>query len=44
MYEYFCIRFIDFMLKGQSLLDYANLFSSNKYEKNGKIILKYFHN
>ena len=30
---YFCIGFIDFMLKGQSLLDYTNVFSSNKYEK-----------
>ena len=35
----FCIRFIDFMLKGKSLLDYANLFSPNKYEKNDKIIV-----
>ena len=24
----FCIRFIDFMFKGKSLLDYTNLFSS----------------
>ena len=24
------------------MLDYANLFSPNKYEKNDKIILKYF--
>ena len=39
---YFCIRFIDFMLKGKSLLDYTNLFSPNDYEKNDKIILKYF--
>ena len=31
------------MLKGKSLLDYKNLFSPNKYEKNDKIILKYFH-
>ena len=42
MCEYFCIEFINFMLKGKSLLDYINLFSPNKYEKNGKIILKYF--
>ena len=28
---YFCIGFIDFMLKGQSLLDYANLFSPSDY-------------
>ena len=39
---YFCIGFIDFMLKGKSLLDYTNLFSPNDYEKNGKIMLKYF--
>ena len=38
---HFCIGFIDFMLKGRSLLDYINLFSPNKYEKNDKIILKY---
>ena len=37
---YFCIRFIDFMLKGKSLLEYTNLFSPNDYEKNDKIILK----
>ena len=40
--RYFCIGFIDFMLKGKSLLDYTNLFSPNDYEKNDKIILKYF--
>ena len=39
---YFCIRFIVYMLKGKSLLDYTNLFSSNDYEKNDKILLKYF--
>ena len=39
---YFCIGFIDFMLKGKSLLKYINLFSPNDYEKNDKIILKYF--
>ena len=36
----FCIGFIDFMLKSKSLLDYTNLFSTNNYEKNDKIILK----
>ena len=40
--EYFCIGFIDFMLKGKSLLEYKNLFSPNEYTKNGKAILKYF--
>ena len=42
MSGYFCIGFIDFMLKGKYLLEYTNLFSSNYYEKNDKIILKYF--
>ena len=30
------ILFIDFMLKGKSLLEYANLFSPYDYEKNDK--------
>ena len=42
MCGYFCIEFIDFMLKGKSLLDYTNLSSPNDYEKIDKIILKYF--
>ena len=29
MCEYFCIGFIDFMLKGKSLLEYTNFFSPN---------------
>ena len=40
MCGYFCIGFIDFMLKSKSLLDYDKLFCPNKYEKNDKIILK----
>ena len=42
MCEYFCMGFIDFMLKGKSFLDYTNLLFLNGYEKNDKIILKYF--
>ena len=42
MCGYFCIGFIDIMLKGKSLLDYTNLFSPNEYRKNDKIILRYF--
>ena len=42
MCQYFCIGFIDFMIKGKSLLEYTNLFSSNKYEKNDKKMLKSF--
>ena len=42
MRGYFCIGFIDFMLKCESLLKYTNLFFPGEYKKNGKIILKYF--
>ena len=42
MCGYFCIGFINFMLKCKSLLEYINLFSPNDYEKNNKIIVKYF--
>ena len=40
--RYFYIGFVDFMLKGKSLFDYRTLFCPNEYEKNGKIVLKYF--
>ena len=33
MCGYFCIRLIDVMLKGKSLVDYTNLFSPNECEK-----------
>ena len=39
---YFCIGFIDFMLKGKSLLEFTNLPFPNGYKKNDKVILKYF--
>ena len=42
MCGYFSIRFIDFVLKGRSSLEYTNLFLSNYNEKNGKIILNIF--
>ena len=43
MWVYFCIGLIDFTLKGKkSLIHDANLISPNDYEKNDKIILKYF--
>ena len=44
MCGYFCIAFIDFMLKGKSLTEYTNLFSSNDFKKNGDTILNYFMN
>ena len=42
MCEYFCIVFIDFMLKGKSLVDDTNLFCPSEYKNNDKKILKYF--
>ena len=42
MCEYFCDGFINFMLKSKDLLEFTHLFSTNDYEKNDKIILKYF--
>ena len=42
MCGYFCIGFIDFMLKSESLLEYTNVISTNEYKKNAKIILKSF--
>ena len=44
MCGYFCIAFIDFMLKGKSLTEYTNLFSPNDFKKNDDTILKYFMN
>ena len=42
MSEYFCIGFINFMLKGKSLTDCTNTFSPNNFKKNDDIILNYF--
>ena len=36
MCRYFCIGFIDFMLKGKSLLDYTNLFFANGFKNDDK--------
>ena len=44
MCGYFCIGFIEFMLKGKSLTEFTNLFSPNNLKKNGDIILKCFMN
>ena len=42
MCRYFCIGFVDFMFKGKTLTEYANLFSPYDFKKNGNIILSYF--
>ena len=44
MCEYFCIRFIDFMLAGKRLTDYTSLFSPHDFQKNDNIILSYLKN
>ena len=42
MCGYFCIGFIDFMFNGKTLTEYTNLFSPYDFDKNDKIILRYF--
>ena len=42
MCGYFCIGFIDFIIKGNNLTDFTNLFSPNNIKKNDDIILNYF--
>ena len=44
MCGYFCIGFIDFMLKGKTLTERTNLFSPNNLKKNYDKILNYFMN
>ena len=43
MCGYFCIEFINYMLKGKTLLDYTNLFSPNDFKKSDlkKSLFKY---
>ena len=41
---YFCIEFINYMLKGKALLDYTNLFSPNDFKKNDQVIKRIFKN
>ena len=44
IYGYFCIGFINFMLKCKSLTGFTDLFSTNDFKKNNDIILNYFKN
>ena len=44
MCGYICIQFIDFILKGESLTDFTNLFSPNNSKINDNIVLSYFIN
>ena len=42
MCGYFCIGFINYMLKRKTLTKYTNLFSPNIFKKNDDIVLNYF--
>ena len=44
MCGYFCIEFINYMLKGKKLLDYTNLFSPNDFKENDQVIKRIFKN
>ena len=41
MCGYFCIEFINYMLKGKTLLDYTYLFSPTDFKKNDQVIKEY---
>ena len=38
-----CIVFIDFMLEGKTLTEFANIFSPNNFKKSDDIMLNYFN-
>ena len=40
---YFCIKFIDYMFKGKSLVDFTNLFSPNYLKKMIKLLKDYLN-
>ena len=44
MCGYFCIELINDMVKGKTLLDYTNLFSTNDFKKNDQVIKRIFKN
>ena len=44
MCGYFCIEFINYMLKDKTLLDYTNLFSPNDFKNNDRVIKIIFKN
>ena len=41
MCGYFCIGFINYMIKGKSLTDFTNIFSPNNFKQNDDITLNY---
>ena len=44
MCGYFCIEFINYMLKGKKLFDWTNLFSPNDFKNSDRVIKRIFKN
>ena len=44
MSRYFCVEFINYILKGKKLLDYTNLFSPNDFKNNDQVLKRIFKN
>ena len=44
MCGYFCIEFVNYMLKGKKLLDYTNIFSPNEFKENDRVFKRMFKN
>ena len=44
MCGYFCIEFINYMIRGKTLLDYTTLFSPNNFKNNYQVIKRIFKN
>ena len=40
IHRFHCISFVEYIVAGQALVGYANLFSPNEYQKNVKIVFK----
>ena len=41
MYRFYCINFIEYMIAGNTLLDYTNLFCTHNFQRNCKTTYKY---
>ena len=42
MCVFYCIPLIQYILAGETFLDYTTSFSPNDYKRNGNIVYKYF--
>ena len=39
---YYCLKFLDFMFDGKSLMDFTSMFSPTDFDANDKKVLKLF--